>query len=506
MRELPLFLRLLPRVMDAPSHLGLRIIALGLGIGLAGQALFFSTGLGINVLLWAIVLIGAAAVAIRWPVPNRRKSDLTYAAALIAGAVGIALNDSPWVVSLNVALILGTFGLYAYSTGSSSKRTGGLSQLLVMAACAWAQFWLEAFKVGRDVDWAELRPQNGHSQSLRSVGRGLALAVPAMIVFLILMTSADPIFGRLLTPHVQVDADAVVGRTLLTLLMGMFGMGYLRRTVWARVSPPVVENVPEQAPARLGWIEFSTVFAMLSLLLVGFVLVQGRYLFGGTDVVMATEGMSYATYARRGFFELVTLVAISVPILLGATGMLRLESIGESRVVKGLSFAFLGLVSLVLVSAGRRMQLYVDAYGLSELRFYVSISMLWLGLLLALVAGAIGRERMSRLPRSLGWSVALAIGAVSMANPDRLIAEFNLNRTSGEVVLDHTYLAGLGGGSVPSLLRALPNLPPEQRTSIWRELNSRYAAKDRDWRDWNYLQAQAQESFQRAARTAQLSD
>ena len=48
------------------------------------------------------------------------------------------------------------------------------------------------------------------------------------------------------------------------------------------------------------------VLAALDLLFLVFVLVQFRYLFGGDAVVQVTAGLSYADYARRGFFELVT--------------------------------------------------------------------------------------------------------------------------------------------------------------------------------------------------------
>jgi hypothetical protein len=79
-----------------------------------------------------------------------------------------------------------------------------------------------------------------------------------------------------------------------------------------------------------------------------------------------------------------------------------------------------------------------------------------------------------------------------------MIAEYNLNRTSGEIVLDHSYLASLGGGSVEPLLRALPRLPMEQQHSIENELEYRYSGPERDWRDWNYLAAKARKSYHRA--------
>ena len=476
--------------MEASTQSGLRLIALGLALGLAGQALFYSAGLGLNVLLWMGVLIAAAFLVIK---PGNGDRDWATIGALLLGSGSIAMNDSPWIVSLNALFILGTFGLYAFKTASAQSRPT-LSRLLVMAACAWAQFWLEAFKVGSSLKWDELKPTDGKGQNVRAVGRGIALAIPAVVLFMCLMSSADPVFSRLLTPHIEVNAEAVIVRTWIAILTGLFAVGFLRRATTPRVVTPPLPDSELGSPTQLGRVEFITVFATLSALVAGFVVVQGRYLFGGSDVVLATEGMSYAQYARRGFFELVSLVAIAVPMVLGAIGMVR-ES---NRTVRVTSAVFLGLIGLVLISAGKRMELYVGAYGLSELRFYVSASMAWLAALLVLVALAILGRKLNRLPRSLGWSIAGAIALVSFANPDRIIAEYNLNRTSGEIVLDHSYLASLGGGSVEPLLRALPRLPKEQQHSIENELEYRYSGPERDWRDWNYQAAKARKSYHRA--------
>ena len=45
-------------------------------------------------------------------------------------------------------------------------------------------------------------------------------------------------------------------------------------------------------------------------------LVQFRYLFGGAALVQVSETLTYAEYARRGFFELVAVAALLLPIML----------------------------------------------------------------------------------------------------------------------------------------------------------------------------------------------
>ena len=60
----------------------------------------------------------------------------------------------------------------------------------------------------------------------------------------------------------------------------------------------------------LGIVELGIVLGLLDVLFLAFVLVQFRYLFGGAELVQVSATLTYAEYARRGFFELVAVAAL----------------------------------------------------------------------------------------------------------------------------------------------------------------------------------------------------
>ena len=64
-------------------------------------------------------------------------------------------------------------------------------------------------------------------------------------------------------------------------------------------------------------VEISTALTAVNVLFGLFVGMQVRWLFGGASVVNETTGLSVAAYARSGFFELVTVSALVLPLLLG---------------------------------------------------------------------------------------------------------------------------------------------------------------------------------------------
>ena len=147
-----------------------------------------------------------------------------------------------------------------------------------------------------------------------AVLRGLLLAVPILFVFGTLLANADAAYASLVGRLFRWEVDTVISHVVLTGFFGWLGAAYLTAPHrWSRYAPR------SGAPGiRIGAIEAGTVVALVDLLFLSFVLVQARYLFRGAEHVLATAGLTYAEYARRGFFELVTVAVLTVPLLLVA--------------------------------------------------------------------------------------------------------------------------------------------------------------------------------------------
>src|SRR4029079_6746249 len=103
----------------------------------------------------------------------------------------------------------------------------------------------------------------------------------------------------------------------------------------------------------------------LNLLFGLFVLIEAPYLFGGASHILRTAHLSYADYARRGFFELVTVVALAIPVLLGSHALMKKESPRAEAIWRGMSVLMVSLLLIVMHSAVNRMSLYVDLYSLT---------------------------------------------------------------------------------------------------------------------------------------------
>jgi Domain of unknown function (DUF4173) len=207
-----------------------------------------------------------------------------------------------------------------------------------------------------------------------------------------------------------------------------------------------------------------------------FVGLQMAYLFGGLDT-MAAAGMTYSDYARRGYFELVAAAGLAGGVLVG----LEYVVAHRSRAYVALGIGLVILTVLVLASAALRLQLYQDAYGWTELRLYVAVSIAAMAVTLAALAAFLATDRTRWLGHVMAVTGLVALIALNGLAPASFVAQRNVDRVidpalvppDGWVGLDTDYLWSLPDDAVPVLVEALPRLPADDQFAVRRLLEQR---------------------------------
>jgi hypothetical protein len=163
-----------------------------------------------------------------------------------------------------------------------------------------------------------------------------------------------------------------------------------------------------------------------------------------TTACSTRPGLTYAEYARSGFWELLVVAALTLVVIVAAR---RWGSPPR------LLLALLAALCLVVVASSlRRMGLYEDAYGFTRLRVSVQAIDLWLGGLLLL---ALAPAR--RAPRAAVAWTGVALAAFTLANPDLLVARHNVARWRATGKLDVRYVESLSADAAPAL-RGVPGV------------------------------------------------
>lgn len=469
--------------MSGGTRLGLTLLGGALLQGVLGDVLFHGVPLGLNVALWVGSLVACLALLLRVAHAPLGQGRRFMIGPLVLFASFVAWRDSPWLLGLDALGIAGAITIGALRSPAVRRPLADYaSGLLAAGAAAVAG----AFPLlVEDIRWREL---GGTTRRAVAVARGVALAAPLLVLFGGLFVAADVIFQHLLDSVVP-SPLAPFRHAALVLVWAWLTAGLLRDLVASRdPAAPAARIRP-----RLGIVEIGTVLALLDLLFLAFVAVQLRYLFGGRDLVESQAHLTYAEYARHGFFELVVVAALVLPLLLLADWALERKRRRDHVVFATLAAALVLLLLAVVASALERLWIYQQEYGLTELRVYATALVLWLGVVLLWFCGTVLRRR--RRSFAVGAVVAgfAAVVAMNVLNPDALIARTNVARPH----VDVGYLAGLSDDATPTLVHALPSLSPPDRRRLTAALLSR--TRSDDWRAWNLDRSRAAEAIGRFA-------
>lgn len=476
------------------------LLAAGAMLGVAADILLRAPDPpGVNLSIWIASVAAAAVILHRWrsmPLDRERAAWLVIGAAF---AAGLAWRDAVPLRLLALGCATLAFAIAAHRGAAVWVRRAGLLRYVGALALGTLHVWTAGALALRDA--ARAAPPAGADRAARwrraaAIARGLAIATPLVAAFGALLTSADAVFAGFVSDVLRVDFEWIAGHAALFLIGAWISTGYLHGFLTGTDLP--WGAAAGEAPARrgpLGITEAATALGAVNLLFLTFVIVQFRYLFGGDTIVQITPDLTYAEYARRGFFELVVAVALVVPVLLAADWLLDRRGRLDVLVFCSLAGVQVGLVLAIAASALQRLRLYYESYGLTESRFYAMALLLWIGAMLVWLAATVLRGRRDLFAFGALASGFGAVAVLFAANPDAIVARANVARMASASIpvrFDVAYVASLSADAVPVLIEALPRLPPHVQCPLARHLLQRWPPdRDRSIRGWNWSAARA---------------
>jgi hypothetical protein len=490
----------------APRALGHAFIA-----GIAADLLLRDGPIGVGYAIW-IAIAALSLISLSWRAHRDVPTEsATWLLVAFVSACGLAWRDSGMLHFLDVLATAGALGVAAIALGNPSAALSaerfrdtiwaGIAAIRVIAAGIFPNLAHAIHDAAAQASW--------ESQTRRTIRSGL-IAISVLVVFGSLLRSADPIFASLVqipefNPGIILSHVFVAG--WFAWLLGGWANAALGSTV-ASV------RAPHRLPLTLSKQDLSASLGVLSVLFAAFMLAQLGWLFGGEGFLRARTGLTAAEYARHGFFEMVWVVALVVPLLVFSRAALA-PTRDSARRHTVLSLPMIALVVGIIVSAAGRMQLYVHFYGLTVDRFYPLVFMAWLIAIVCWLALTVLRNRGRSFIAGVASSAFAVLVALNVAAPDAIVARFNANRThhgDEAVGADLRQMSELSGEAVETALGVILAPPrvaggtlarPEEersRCDAARNLLRRWgpsshaaqrSADDAAWRTWNYGEQRA---------------
>ncbi len=439
--------------------------ALGLILLLAlGDFLFWRETPGLSLAIFALALVAVAGHS--KPLAVRLRAQ----AICLIGALPVVVYLQP----LSLAFLLsGVIAAIVLLSRQASGRSflPGIADFLV----ALPERWLAA----TGLLWWPLPGQAARASRQMSAAamrgswlRDWAFPIGGSLVFLALLLDANPLFLHL-------GREALDPWSLILRLIFWVGLAILILPFLSGTAAPPVTRLPGRLVLRLPGLNPRSVLRALILfnLLIGVqILSDASILLGGASL---PEGVSYSLYAHRGVWPLLAAVMLAGGFTLAARPFLQ-----EHRAIRPLLLLWLALNVALTVAAAKRLDLYIDTYGLTFLRLY---ALLWMGLVafgLVLMAWQVLAIRSNSwlMFRLFMYAVAMLYTA-SFINITAIIAAQNLGRDDPDL----PYLCSLGPMAAAELI------PSEQwRDQITMRPGSCAAIRApriSGWRDWGFRSA-----------------
>ncbi|HEV8638711.1 MAG TPA: DUF4173 domain-containing protein [Chloroflexota bacterium] len=449
------------------------VLAVALMLGWAAEGLFYGRALGVSVPLFVLLLLAALFGLGRLAKsPSASRYSLWLLPPLLFLAAMAAVRASAPLTALNLLGAAGLLGLVAFF--HRGVRSGIERLPLLGYAAALGLIGADALTAAAAPAAALTRRAVGRGRRSTLVvplARGGLLALPIVLVFALLLASADTVFALRLESLLRLgflsDLPELLGRTAIALAVAWLCAGGL---LGALRPPGSDDGLPGRlAPGRrIGAVEAAVVLGALDLLFAGFVWIQVRYLFGGV-ARLTMDYEAYREYVRRGFGELLLAAFLAMTLIL----WLRWIGRGDARTLRTLASLTIVLVGVILASAYWRMVIWEDVeyYISTPLRLFVRWSIVWLGVAFAWLLVTLW-TRPERFPIGAFAALVGFVVTMNVIDPDAAVAAHNLRRNDE---LSVRFVDLLSDDAVPALAAGLDTTTGETRARLRAHLAGRLA-------------------------------
>ena len=322
-----------------------------------------------DTLLWYGPTAGMTALVGVWyvlvlsylgPAPLAIRSNQVLLLFNLFLAVTLALTSNWYFRVWNCLALLALLPLHALALSGAGRLPWQRPAMLWERLCLllWGLFG----HLG--AGFAALTAGKGAKNSRRTAALLLGLAGAAALVAVLLpvLASADALFAAAtadLRSWISSHFSTALWKLLVGLVLTPFFFAFL---FFLRHPTPLKYELKDRAPAAEA-LAPALILAALDVLYLLFLGVQSAGLFGG-PAYLAQRGISYAEWARSGFFQMVGVTVVNLTVLLAALTFSRRGGRTWS-VLRSLAAVLVAESLVLLTSAAWRMTLYVSAYGLS---------------------------------------------------------------------------------------------------------------------------------------------
>ena len=403
--------------------------------------LFFEKSIGLSMLLYVLPLI----CFIIYILKNNGKQQNLKSKSLIIPIIILAstyfIYNNSFFRGINIIAILGLLGIMILEILKQNA--------LIDFSCIGKILYIflnplnyidESLKKASEYfkEKISINISNENKEKTKKIIKALSVTIPLVLIILVLLSSADDIFGNIFE-NIFIEiavwfenliSESLVARIVVTICVFIYLISLFYSICFT------YENETENKIKKIENIDNFTIkmiLACLNVIYLVFCAIQIQSLF------LKNVNINYADYARKGFFQL---MAVSIINLITIVIAKKSENIGDKKTniyINSMSIIMVIFTFIILISAAIRMYNYETAYGYTLLRLLVYCALFTEGVLLVPTSLYILNVKIKLFQTYFYIILVIYIG-MNFMNFDNLIAKRNVDRYFETGKIDINYL------------------------------------------------------------------
>ena len=399
-----------------------------------------------------------------------KENTLVFAVTLVLSALFV-ITDNDYVKSINFCIVFISNMYFVYASYKSNNNSIIFNVFKAVVLSPFYEYGSLFNALFHKSEHSNMKKFDKSKKNIVPVIVGLVLSIPVCVVVMVLLMSSDENFGKAFERILKYLVDNFFDELFVNIFQLIFSIPismYIFGAVFSRAYKMKHENELRKLPkTSVRILPSSMCNAFLSPLIfiyVTFVFTQISYLF--TNLGAANEEFDFSSYARNGFFELCFVAIINLSVISAIMFFVKLKDKRLPKSVKIFIIAFSILTLCLIITAIVKMQMYIDMYGMTPLRVYTSVFMIYLFIMfiVMIVKQFVFNISFTKIAYVLAVCV---IAFMSLLPVDGFIAKYNIEKyNKGEIGwIGYDAMTDLDASAVSVFAECDPKLVSEKSYS-----------------------------------------
>lgn len=410
--------------------------------------LFFEKELGLSVILFNIPLLAFIYYILKKQNLIKNKKGLLFIIPIVLLSLTYLIFNNDFFNTINILAIPVLFALmYIYTinpTFNLKNLTLNILNIFIKPLSHISNIY--------NLLTENITKKLKISKKAIKVFKSIIIVLPVTIVILLLLSSADQIFSSIFSSFFElfnkISLPQILTNFIKRLIPIILLFFYLAATInFLLYNFSKTKYEEKNFSIKLDQFTIKLLLTTLNIIYVIFDIIQIRSLI----FHQISMNISYAEYARQGFFQLMFVSFINLIIILISKNIEKNSSEKTHNYLKTMNLIMVFLTLIIIVSSFLRMYMYECAYGYTLLRLLVYFSLITEVILLIPTIIYILNSKFNIVKHFIIILVT-AYTIINFVNVDYLIAKRNINRYNKVDNIDIYYLMNHTTDNVSQLI------------------------------------------------------